>query len=81
MTDHDFSYVVLAFGGEEFPTSYPLSFVQIKHEQLKYPALQQEKLDHPTIYKTEQYTFSDKKYELITKEGKLFYHLLYNGKH
>ena len=71
MTDHDFSHEVLAFGGKEFPASYPLSFSQIEHEQLKDPALQQEKLNQPTVYKTEQYTFSDKKYELITKEGKI----------
>ena len=71
MTDHDFSHEVLAFGGKEFPSLYPLSFAQIEHEQQKYPALLQENSNENDKYKTEQYTFSDKTYSLITKDSKI----------
>ena len=46
--DHEFTQEVLAFGGKEFPKSYPLSFAQIEFEQQKHPALLQELMKKDT---------------------------------
>ena len=69
--NHEFSQEVLAFGGKEFPKSYPLSFAQIEFEQQKYPDLLQELMKKDSQYKKEEYKFFDKKFQLITKDGKI----------
>ena len=60
--ESEFNEEVLAFGGEEFPKSYPLSFAQIEFEQQKYPALLQELTKKDTSYKKEEYKFSNKSF-------------------
>ena len=69
--NHEFTQEVLAFRGKEFLKSYPLSFAQIEFEQQKHPALLQELMKKDTQYKKEEYKFSDKKFQLITKDSKI----------
>ena len=71
LTEKDFSKEAFAFGGQEFPKHYPLSFSQIEHEQQRYPALLEKLAESNSKYKTEVMQYSDKKYNLITKEGKI----------
>jgi len=57
---------------EEFPTGYPLSYKEIAFRQKKDRALQNKFRTEPELYIKKPYAFSDSRYELITKNDKIY---------
>ena len=62
----------LAIADEEFPKSFPLSYRELAHRQNNDEDLQKKLLEQPQSYKKTTYKFSDKTYELITKDEKIY---------
>lgn len=54
----------------DMPTNYPLSYMQLQHEQQKDKALKDYVDKHSAAYSTEDYKHGDKTYNLITKNCK-----------
>ena len=74
LTETDFSEE--AFAGDEdhdFPTEYPLTYRQIAYEQARDDKLQArlKSKDEKKYYKKKTYTWSDKSYDLITRDDKI----------
>ena len=72
-SEEDFSVEAFALdeAEDEFPTEYPLSYKQLQCEQERYPALQQKIKDSDPKYKVEEFLHSDRKFRLITRNGKI----------
>ena len=71
LTEKEFSQAAFAFGNQEFPENYPLTFSEIQHEQQRNPTLQEWIQVKNTKYKYTEYTHLDKTYKLITKDNKI----------
>ena len=69
--EEEFSLDAFALGDEEFPSGYPLTYRQITFEQRKDKSLQKQLKAKPDEYKLKTYRYSDKSYELVTKEDKI----------
>ena len=73
LTENDFSEE--AFAGEananDFPTECPLSYKQIAYEQERDDDLQTRFTKEPEKYKKQTFRYSDKSYELITRDDKI----------
>jgi len=62
----------LAADEPPFPKGYKLSYREIAYRQTTDKQLQDKLVKQPQLYKKTKYTFSDKAYELITKDGKIY---------
>jgi hypothetical protein len=57
---------------EDFPADYPLSYKEIAYRQQRDEKLLKDATEKPDQYIKKPYTFSDKTYELITKNDKIY---------
>ena len=57
---------------EEFPKAFPLSYRELAHRQTNDADLQKKLQKQPQLYTKATYKFSDKTYELIIKDGKIY---------
>ena len=71
LSEKEFSKEAFAFGQQEFPKSYSLSYAQMEYEQRRYPALLQKLTDKDPCCKEEIYKHSNKTYKIITKNNKI----------
>ena len=63
-----------AFAADEevdFPTEFPLSYKQLRHEQQGDKDLKKKLLENPDQYSQQEYKHSDKSYLLICKDNKI----------
>ncbi len=69
ITDNDYAEC-LAAEPEDFPEDFPMSYAQIAHEQNKDASLLDD-FAKSDLYKRDTHEHGDKKYDLITREGKI----------
>ena len=72
MTEEDFSMEAFAADEYDFPSEYPLSYAQIEHEQSKDAEVKKLLQDQPEVYSKQSFKHSDKLYELVTRDGKIY---------